>query len=51
MLWDLVNLFMGSIPEEFQFLLAFGVLFVLYILIMLFKLFWNLAYDFCKSIF
>ena len=45
MLWDIVNLFMGSLPEEFEFLKAFGVLFVLYIFITLYKIF----YDFTKS--
>lgn len=39
MLWDLVNMFLGSLPEEFTFIKAFGVLFVLYIFLTLFKLF------------
>lgn len=51
MLWDIVNLFMGSLPEEFQFLYIFGVLFVLYIAISLFKFFLELMLDFAKSMF
>lgn len=51
MLWDIVNMFMGSLPEEFEFLKIFGVLFVLYILISLFKFFIELMLDFSKSIF
>ena len=39
MLWDLVCYIMGSLPEEFTFLYSFGVLFILYIFISLFKLF------------
>lgn len=45
MLWHLVTLFMGSIPEQFEFLYAFGVLFVLYIFISLFKLFIDVIKD------
>lgn len=41
MLWDLVNMFMGSIPEQYDFLKIFGVLFVLYIFIMIFNLIWQ----------
>lgn len=51
MLWDLVTLFMGSLPEEFTFLYIFGVMFVLYIAISLFKFFLELMLDYCKSIF
>lgn len=51
MLWDLVNLFMGSLPEEFEFLKIFGVLFVLYITVSLFKFFLDLMFDFAKSMF
>lgn len=39
MLYDLVNLIMGSLPDEFKFLYIFGMLFILYIFIGLFKLF------------
>ena len=45
MLWDLVTQFMGSVPESFEFLYAFGVLFVLYIFISMFKLFIDLIKD------
>ena len=51
MLWEIVTSFMGSLPEEFQFMYIFGVIFVLYILISLFKFFIDLAFDFCKSFF
>lgn len=47
MLWELVNNFMGSLPDEFSFLKAFGVLFILYIFISLFKIF----IDVTKQIF
>lgn len=39
MLWNIVTLIMGSLPDEFTFLYSFGVLFVMYIFISLFKLF------------
>lgn len=50
MLWNLVTLFMGSIPNEFEFLYAFGVLFVLYIFISLFKLFIDVIKSFMRGI-
>lgn len=50
MLWTIVNLIMGSLPEEFEFLKIFGVLFILYIAISLFKFFLELMFDFAKSI-
>lgn len=48
MLWDIVLLVMGSIPNEFQFLYAFGVLFVLYIFLALFKLFIDVIKEFMR---
>lgn len=50
MLWDIVNQFMGSLPDEFSFLKAFGVLFVLYILISLFKLFIDVIKSIMKGL-
>lgn len=46
MLWDLVTYFMGSLPSDFEFLYIFGVLFVLYIFIGLFKLFIDVIKEF-----
>lgn len=46
MLWDLVLLVMGSIPNEFEFLYIFGILFVLYIFIGMFKLFIDVIKSF-----
>lgn len=48
MLNDLVNTFFGSLPPEFEFLKMYGYLFVLYILISLFKLFYDIAKDLLK---
>lgn len=42
---DLVNLFFGSLPEEFEFLKIYGYLFVLYIFISIFKLFIDVIKD------
>ena len=50
MLWELVNLFMGCLPEEFAFLKIFGVLFVMYIFLSLFKLFIDVIRSFLKSL-
>lgn len=41
MLWDLVNSFLGSLPEQYDFIKIFGVLFILYIFIMIFNLIWQ----------
>lgn len=49
MLWDLVNMFMGSLPEEFEFLKIFGVLFVLYIFIMIFNMLWQATLNILKG--
>lgn len=46
MLWDLVTQFMGSLPNEFEFLYIFGVLFVLYIFLGIFKLFIDVIKSF-----
>lgn len=48
MLYDLVNLIMGSLPQEFEFLKAFGILFILYIFIALFKLFIDVIKSFMR---
>lgn len=50
MLWDLVNMFMGSIPEQYDFLKIFGVLFVLYIFIMIFNLIWQAILSLVKGL-
>lgn len=47
MLWDLVELFLGSLPTEFSFLKIFGVLFFLYLFFGLLKVF----FDFMKDVF
>lgn len=39
MLWNLVNLFMGSLPQEFEFMKIFGILFIMYIFIRIFNMF------------
>ena len=39
MLWNLVNLFLGGLPDEYSFLKIYGILFILYIFISLFKMF------------
>lgn len=41
MLWELVNSFLGSIPEEYDFIKIFGVLFIMYIVLQLF----NMLYE------
>jgi len=50
MLWDLVNLFLGGLPPEFHFLKAFGVLFVMYIFLSIFKLFIDVIRSFLRMI-
>lgn len=48
MLYDLVNLIMGSLPNEFRFLYIFGILFILYIFLGLFKLFLDVIKEFMR---
>lgn len=50
MLWDLVNMFMGSIPEQYDFLKIFGVLFIFYIFIMIFNLIWQAILSLVKGL-
>lgn len=50
MLWDLVEMLLGGLPAEFHFLKAFGVLFVMYIFISLFKLFIDVIRSFIKGL-
>lgn len=49
MLYDLVLLIMGSLPEEFRFMYIFGMLFILYIFIGLFKFCIDILKDFINS--
>lgn len=49
MLWDLVNILFGGIPEEFEFIKIFGILFVMYIFLGLFKLFVDVIRSFMKG--
>lgn len=39
MLWDLVNLFLGGLPQEYNFLKIYGIILILYVFIKLFKMF------------
>ena len=48
MLYDLVNLIMGSLPNEFRFMYIFGILFVLYIFLGMFKLFLDVIKEFMR---
>ena len=48
MLYDLVNLIMGSLPNEFRFMYIFGILFVLYIFLGMFKLFLDIIKEFMR---
>ena len=48
-IWDLVNLFMGGLPDEYSFLRIYGVLFVLYIFISMFKLFIDVIKNLFKG--
>ena len=48
MLYDIVNLIMGSLPNEFRFMYIFGILFVLYIFLGLFKLFVDVIKEFMR---
>lgn len=50
MLWDLVNSFMGSLPEEYDFLKIIGVIFVLYCFIMIFNLLWRALLNIIKGL-
>ena len=50
MLYDLVLLIMGSLPEEFKFMYIFGMIFILYIFVGLFKIFIDIIKDFVSSI-
>lgn len=45
MVLDLVKMILGELPEELEFLYAFGVMFVLYIFITLFKMFIDVTKD------
>ena len=48
MLYDIVNLIMGSLPDEFRFMYIFGIFFVLYIFLGLFKLFLDVIKEFMR---
>lgn len=50
MLMDLVYLIMGSLPDEFKFMYIFGIIFILYIFLGLFKIFIDIIKDFVCSI-
>lgn len=50
MLWDLVNLMFGGIPEQFEFVKIFGIFFVMYIFLSLFKLFIDVIRSFMRSL-
>lgn len=50
MIWDLVNLILTGIPDEFSFVKIFGVLFFLYIFVSIFKLFLDLIKDILRGI-
>lgn len=45
---DIVNLIFGNLPEEFEFIKIYGYIFILYILISLFKFFYDIAKGFFK---
>ena len=47
-MWSLVEFVMGSVPDEFKFLYIFGVVFILYIFLGMFKLFIDIMKDFTK---
>ena len=49
MLNDLVNLVFGSLPEEFEFIKIFGYMFILYIFIVIFKLFVDIIKDLLRT--
>lgn len=49
MLYDLVSSFMGWLPENLQFLMAYGCIFVLYIFVKLFKIFIDIIRDFVRG--
>ena len=50
MLWDLVNSILGSVPERYEFLLIFGVLFILYFLVMIFNLLYQAILNVLKGL-
>ena len=49
MLWDLVNLICGGLPEWMDFIKIFVVGFILYIFLQLLKLFLDVIKDFMRS--
>lgn len=45
MVLDLVHMILGELPPQLEFLYAFGVMFVLYIFISIFKMFIDVTKD------
>lgn len=45
MVYDIVNMILGALPPQFEFVVAFGIIFVLYIFLKIFKLFIDVTRD------
>lgn len=49
-MWSLVELVVGEIPQQYDFLKIFGFIFELYIFISIFKLFIDIIKDMLRSV-